>query len=86
MTARTPSAGAADRRPPGRVRAFLTPGRIVALLVTAATLVFVFQNTRQTRIRLLVPEVVMPLWVALLGTLLIGLLVGGYLGYRHGRR
>lgn len=56
----------------------MTPGRIVVLVVTVLTLVFIFENTHHTKIRLLIPEVTMPLWVALLGTGLIGALCGAY--------
>ncbi|MGW5735794.1 MULTISPECIES: LapA family protein [Streptomyces] len=56
----------------------LTPGRIAVFVVAVLTLVFIFENTRHTKIRLLIPEVTMPLWVALLGTGLIGALCGAY--------
>ncbi|WP_059010993.1 LapA family protein [Streptomyces specialis] len=58
--------------------AFWTPARIGIAAVAALTLVFIFENSRRTRIRLLVPEVTMPLWLALLGTGLIGVLCGMY--------
>ncbi|WP_130799716.1 DUF1049 domain-containing protein [Streptomyces otsuchiensis] len=70
----------------GRVREFFTPGRVVFLVVAVLTLVFVFENTGQTKIRLLVPEVTMPLWVALAATLLLGVAGGFYLGHRGLRR
>lgn len=56
----------------------MTPGRIAVLVVAVLTLVFIFENTHHTKIRLLIPEVTMPLWVALLGTGLIGALCGAY--------
>ncbi|MEV2254249.1 hypothetical protein AB0I94_27330 [Streptomyces sp. NPDC050147] len=56
----------------------MTPGRIAVLVIAVLTLVFIFENTRHTKIRLLIPEVTMPLWVALLGTGLIGALCGAY--------
>ncbi|MFF1692550.1 hypothetical protein ACFVXC_02850 [Streptomyces sp. NPDC058257] len=56
----------------------MTPGRIVVAVIAVLTLVFIFENTRHTKIRLLIPEVTMPLWVALLGTGLIGALCGAY--------
>ncbi|GAA3647647.1 LapA family protein [Streptomyces fenghuangensis] len=68
--------------PSGR-HGFLTPGRVLVLLLLAATLVFVFQNTERTEIRLLVPVVTMPLWVALLIPGVIGLLSGMYLVRRR---
>ncbi|MDG9701432.1 DUF1049 domain-containing protein [Streptomyces sp. DH37] len=64
-------------------RGFLAPGRVLVLLLLAATLVFVFQNTDETEIRLLVPVVTIPLWVALLIPGVIGLLSGMYLVRRR---
>ncbi|MEV0524303.1 DUF1049 domain-containing protein [Streptomyces sp. NPDC050439] len=68
--------GAGDGR--GRGGGVMTPGRIAVLAIAVLTLVFIFENTRHTKIRLLIPEVTMPLWVALLGTGLIGALCGAY--------
>ncbi|WP_338895051.1 LapA family protein [Streptomyces sp. TG1A-60] len=62
----------------------LTPGRVIVGVLAVLALVFVFQNTRSTEIRLLIPEVTMPLWMALLGTGLIGALCGAYLLRRRG--
>ncbi|WP_410535782.1 DUF1049 domain-containing protein [Streptomyces sp. KL2] len=67
----------------GGARGFPSPGRVLVLLLLAATLVFVFQNTARTEIRLLVPIVTMPLWVALLIPGVIGLLSGMYLVRRR---
>ncbi|MFE9257011.1 hypothetical protein [Streptomyces sp. NPDC006879] len=58
------------------------------LVVAALVLIFIFENTGRTRIRLLIPEVTMPLWLALLAVALLG----GLCGYlfrgrsRSGRR
>jgi uncharacterized integral membrane protein len=72
-------------RTKGEKRAeFFTLGRIVLLTVAALTLIFIFENTRETEIRLLIPEVEMPLWLALFGTGAIGFLCGLYLR-RRGR-
>ncbi|MEV6103939.1 LapA family protein [Streptomyces sp. NPDC051940] len=65
-------------------RGFLTPGRITVGVLGILGLVFIFENTGQTKIRLLIPEVTMPLWVALLITALIGVLVGWALRSRRG--
>ncbi|POX46590.1 LapA family protein [Streptomyces sp. Ru72] len=54
----------------------LTPRRVAVLVLAALVLVFVFENTQRTRIRLFVPLVTMPLWLALLGTGVIGALCG----------
>ncbi|MEV8019925.1 DUF1049 domain-containing protein [Streptomyces sp. NPDC086554] len=60
------------------VRGVMTPARVAVLALAVLGLIFIFENTRHTKIRLLIPEVTMPLWVALLGTGLIGALCGAY--------
>ncbi|MDT3398689.1 DUF1049 domain-containing protein [Streptomyces sp. B1866] len=62
----------------------MTPGRAVLLLVGVLALVFIFENTRKVKIRLIVPEVTTPLWLALLAVGLIGTLCGAYLFRRRG--
>ncbi|MFI9799075.1 DUF1049 domain-containing protein [Streptomyces sp. NPDC052302] len=77
------SAPEADGRG-GRAGA-LTARRIVALVLVALALVFIFENTDETEIRLLIPVVTMPLWVALLGMGVIGALIGALLLARRRR-
>ncbi|MGN9795714.1 hypothetical protein ACTMTU_32065 [Streptomyces sp. OZ13] len=43
-------------------------------LITAIALVFIFENRESVKIRLLVPEVTMPLWGALLIAWALGIL------------
>lgn len=79
MTAKTTSqsgrkAGGAQS---GR-RGAPTPKGITVLVLLGLALVFIFENTRETEIRLLVPLVTMPLWLALLAMGVIGALVGAY--------
>ncbi|MEV8087322.1 LapA family protein [Streptomyces nigra] len=69
----------------GGLAGSLTPRRIAALLLVALALVFIFENTDDTEIRLLVPVVTMPLWVALLGMGVIGALIGALLVARRRR-
>ncbi|WP_327288087.1 LapA family protein [Streptomyces sp. NBC_01198] len=64
----------------------MTPGRVVVLVLGLLGLVFVFENTKDVRIRLLIPEVTMPLWLALLITLVIGWLCGRFLRLFQRRR
>lgn len=45
-------------------------------LITAIALVFIFENRESVKIRLLVPEVTMPLWGALLIAWGLGVLAG----------
>ncbi|WP_395365389.1 lipopolysaccharide assembly protein LapA domain-containing protein [Streptomyces sp. YH02] len=61
----------------------LTPGRIGMAALAVVTLVFIFQNTREVKIRLLIPEVSMPLYLALLATALIGAACGYYVAARR---
>jgi uncharacterized integral membrane protein len=60
----------------------LTPGRVVVGALAVLALVFVFQNTQSTEIQLLVSEVTMPLWLALLGTGLVGAVCGYFMRRR----
>ncbi|MFJ5709244.1 MULTISPECIES: lipopolysaccharide assembly protein LapA domain-containing protein [unclassified Streptomyces] len=64
----------------------VTPGRIAIAVVAVLLLVFIFENTRQVRIRLLIPEVTMPLYLALLATALLGAVCGWYAARRGPRR
>ncbi|MFF4211668.1 LapA family protein [Streptomyces sp. NPDC001796] len=66
-----------------RRRQGLTPRTVAVLVLAALVLVFVFENTQRTRIRLFVPLVTMPLWLALLGTGVIGALCGALLVSRR---
>ncbi|MDC2947679.1 MULTISPECIES: LapA family protein [Streptomyces] len=74
----TSDRGRARARGPRQWGDMLTPGRVTVGLLAVLALVFIFENTRTTRIRLLIPEVTMPLWLALLGTALIGAVCGAY--------
>ncbi|MEU5535721.1 LapA family protein [Streptomyces sp. NPDC020362] len=61
------------------------PARITVHALAVLALILVFENTGATRIRLLGPEVTMPLWTALLATGLIGALCGAYAVRRRDR-
>jgi len=60
------------------------------VLITAIALVFVFENRGSIKIRLLVPEVTMPLWGALLIAWGLGMLACAFTvrrrSSRHARR
>ncbi|MFH9133414.1 LapA family protein [Streptomyces sp. NPDC017524] len=64
---------------------WLTPGRVVVAVVVVLVIVFICVNTNDVTIRVLIPEVTMPLWFALLAMFLIGLGCGGYLFRRKGK-
>ncbi|MEQ4207407.1 LapA family protein [Actinopolymorpha sp. B9G3] len=58
--------------------------RIAGFAVLAViSLVFIFQNTAPTTVRLLVPEVTMPLWAALLIAWVLGLLASMFTLHRR---
>jgi uncharacterized integral membrane protein len=50
---------------------------LIAIIV-AVSLIFIFENTTETTIRLLIPHVTMPLWGALLIAWVLGVITGGY--------
>ncbi|MFM9372271.1 DUF1049 domain-containing protein [Streptomyces sp. Da 82-17] len=62
----------------GKRQGLLTPSRVTVAVLGVLGLVFIFENTHHTKIRLLIPEVTMPLWTALLATAVIGALCGAY--------
>ncbi|WP_349307870.1 MULTISPECIES: DUF1049 domain-containing protein [unclassified Streptomyces] len=61
----------------------VTPSRIAVAVLAVLGLVFIFENTRQVKIRLIIPEVTMPLWLALLGMAIIGGVCGAYVFHRR---
>ena len=83
-------AAGTDGSPPGttksRMRDMMTTGRIVVLVLAVLALIFIFENTHDVRIRVLIPVVTMPLWGALLITFVVGILCGLYAGYARRRR
>ncbi|GAA1359933.1 lipopolysaccharide assembly protein LapA domain-containing protein [Streptomyces beijiangensis] len=62
-----------------------TPARIAVIALAVLALVFIFENTRQVTIRLLIPEVSMPLYMALLAMFVVGVLCGGYFFRRRNK-
>lgn len=67
----------------GKGRGPVTPGRAAIAALAVLTLVFIFENTRSTKIRLLIPQVTMPLYVALLIAAVLGGLCGAYFSRRR---
>ncbi|MEW2085571.1 LapA family protein [Streptomyces sp. NPDC005283] len=63
----------------------LTPARITGGVLAILAVVFIFENTQKVRIRLLIPEVTMPLYLGLLATFVIGALCGGIFFRRSSR-
>ncbi|MGY4738429.1 DUF1049 domain-containing protein [Streptomyces sp. ATMOS53] len=84
-TSKTSETSERDVKGGGRAGA-LTPARVAVLVIAVLALIFIFENTRATKIRLLISEVTMPLWAALLATGLIGALRGAYVAFSRTRR
>jgi uncharacterized integral membrane protein len=82
MTPKTSERGRTGERR-GGLGGALTPARVTVLVLAVLALIFIFENTRRTEIRLLVPEVSMPLWAALLATGAVGALCGAYFTKRR---
>ena len=80
MKRRRANSGGADDRERRRT---VTPGRVAAVVLALAAVVFVGENTRPVKVRLLVPEVTVPLWTALLAMAAIGWLCGALLFARR---
>ncbi|GAA4102610.1 MULTISPECIES: LapA family protein [Streptomyces] len=66
-----------------RAGGVITPSRIAVLILAILALVFIFENTRHVKIRLLIPEVTMPLYLALLAVFVVGLCCGYFLRRRN---
>ncbi len=61
-----------------------TARQIAGGVLLLVAVVFVLQNRRSTTVRFLIPEVTAPLWVALLVSVLLGILAGGLLARKSG--
>ncbi|MFJ4770145.1 DUF1049 domain-containing protein [Streptomyces uncialis] len=82
MSPRTTTSSSGKRS----VSDYTTPSRIVVIVLAVLTLIFIVENTHDTTIRLIIPEVVMPLWLALLAMWVIGAVCGAYVMRRRARR
>jgi uncharacterized integral membrane protein len=69
----------------GRVANWFTPARTAVVVLLALAIVFMAENTQQVKIRLIVPLVTMPLYLALLLMFIIGALCGGLFFHRRAR-
>ncbi|MEQ7128471.1 hypothetical protein ABN034_28605 [Actinopolymorpha sp. B11F2] len=66
-------AGSDTQRKPGFLSRPMVRRVVGFAAIAALALIFIFQNTATVRIRLLIPEVTMPLWGALLIAWVLGL-------------
>ena len=56
-----------------------SPRQTVGLVLLVLAVIFILENRRSTTIRFLIPNVTAPLWVALLGSVLVGVVAGALL-------
>ena len=63
----------------------VSTGQILGGILLVVVVVFVLENTRKAKVRLLVPEVTMPLAVPIVIAAVLGALVAGLLRYRRRR-
>lgn len=61
-------------------------GQILAAILFVVVIVFIIENSRQVRVRLIFPEVQAPLYVPILIAAVLGGLIGALLRYRRQRR
>ena len=71
-----------DGKPPGKERR-LDTRTTIALILIALVLIFVFENSRHVSIRFLAPTASVPLWIALMLPLAIGIGIGLLIGQRR---
>jgi len=69
------------RAPKGERR--LSPDTIAAIALVVLGVIFVAENTRRTKIRFIIPEVRVQVWVALLAALAVGVVLGWLLERRR---
>jgi uncharacterized integral membrane protein len=63
----------------------LTPRRVTTVVAGAIVVVFVAENTRGVKVRLLIPEVTLPVWTVFAGGFVLGIFLG-VLIWRRGPR
>ncbi len=68
--------------PPQR-RFSLTAKQLAGVVLVAVSVVFAVENTRRTRIRFIVPDVTVPLWLALIVPLVLGFAAGALFVHRR---
>lgn len=64
----------------------VSPRLVVGAVLVVLLIVFTFENQAQTDVRFIIPVVSAPLWVALLGSAVIGAVAGALLARHKGSR
>jgi uncharacterized integral membrane protein len=69
----------------GRTKRPVSVGQILGGLLFVLVIVFIIENSRKVKIRLIIPEVKAPLYVAILIAAVLGSLITALLRYRRHR-
>jgi uncharacterized integral membrane protein len=72
--------------PPVPKKRSVSVGQILGGLLLVLVVVFIIENSRQVKIRLIIPEVTAPLYVAILISAVLGGLIASLLRYRRQRK
>lgn len=75
----------ADNQQPQERRFRITPRMVIAAVIAIVALVFVFQNTGNGRVELLVWSITMPTWIWLLVIFIAGVVTGSLFPWMHRR-
>jgi uncharacterized integral membrane protein len=71
---------------PGKAKRSVSAGQVIGAILLILVVVFIFENTRKVRVRLIIPEVHAPLFVALLIAAVLGALGAALVQYRRHRK
>ncbi|MCW2656528.1 MAG: hypothetical protein JWR06_721 [Jatrophihabitans sp.] len=72
--------------PPAQHRRKVSTGQILGGLLLVLVVVFIIENSRTVKIRLIIPEVRAPLYVGILIAAVLGGLIASLLQYRRHRK
>ena len=87
MSAPYPPPGPPPGPPPAEpAKRRFSPGQITGAVLLLLMLIFVFENTRKVKVRLVIPEVTVPLYFALLLAAALGVVGTLMIQWRRGRK
>jgi len=65
---------------------FFTTGRVLAIILTVISLVFVFSNTQMATLNLIGIKITMPGWLWFFGLLVVGFVIGSMTPWFHNKK
>jgi uncharacterized integral membrane protein len=86
MSGQYPPPAPSQRPTPPQRGPRLGPGQIAGLVFLVLAMVFIFENTKSVQVRLIIPEVKAPLFVALLIAAVLGALATLLIQWRRRSR